>query len=218
LLSLIAFFSEILSIIFFLCFLNRNKGEGLWVIFFYCIFSVVTENAAFLLRGKMDRVYLYAAFTICEYTIFAYFFYLSFKKKRIAYVPIVGTVIFYLIAGIYFTNKNSAGFDSLTASVEAILIIIYSLVFLYDQIRHTLITYVYNTKKFWIVIAFFLYFSSTLFLFLFAATFTKQEHSYYWVINNFFEILKNALFCVSFAMKKDNNEKNIFHSLNPDIL
>jgi hypothetical protein len=123
-------------------------------------------------------------------------------------VPIIGSVAFFVIAIINFSHGGTSNFDSLSASVEAILIIIYSLLFLYGQIKDPAILFVYNTKKFWVVSAFFIYFSSTLFLFLYAATFTKQEHNNYWYINNLFDIIKNILFCIAFTMKTSSKPRN----------
>jgi len=217
LLPLVAYISEILPIIFFLSFARRNRGEGLWVIFLYCLFSPITEIAAPVLAHKWDKFYLYAGFTIIEYTLFSFFFYISIQEKRFKLVPIIGTLIFYGMAVFNLINRQSTTFDSLSASVEAILIIVYCILFLYEQIKDPSVLYVYNNKKFWVVIAFFLYFSSTLFLFLYAATFTNQEHSSYWNINNLFEILKNILFCISFSMRKSSSKSYPLENLNPDI-
>lgn len=68
--------------------------------------------------------------------------------------------------------------------------------------RDSNIEFVYYNKKFWIIIAFFLYFSGTLFLYIYVNTLPDAQRSRYWAINNFFEILKNILFCVAFIMKK----------------
>jgi hypothetical protein len=87
--------------------------------------------------------------------------------------------------------------------LEAVLIISYCILLLYEQVKDPTITFVYNTKRFWIIIAFFLYFSSTLFLFLFADTMTIQQRANYWAINNFFEILKNILLTVAFIIKNN---------------
>lgn len=162
--------------------------------------------------------YFWASYTIVEYGFFAFFFYTTFKNKKTKYIPIIGTLLFYGIVAITFYEKGTEAFDSLSASMEAILMIIYSIIFLYGQITSPEIIYVYNTKKFWIVIAIFLYFSSTLFLFLFAADFANPQNSSYWIINNLFEILKNSLFCISFAMKKSDANKNSFNTYNPDLL
>jgi hypothetical protein len=203
LLPYLALLSEILPIILYLCFAKRNKGEGLWVIFLYCVVSLFSEWLFHILKQEV-HIFVFICFTTFEFTVFSFFFYSSLKEKRFKYVPVIGALIFYLIVIITFTNKKTGNFDSLSASLEAIFIIVYSIVFLYEQIKDPSVVYVFNTKKFWIIIAFFLYFSSTLFLFLYSATLTKQERYNYWYINNFFEILKNTFFCISFTMKKSN--------------
>lgn len=216
-LTILAFFSEILPIIFYLIFLKRNRGEGVWVIFLYCLVSVIIENISFFLKDRLGTFYIFLSLTILEYTLFAFFFYASFKGKKLRYIPIIGTVLFYLIAIFNLTSKKVESFDSLSASVEAILIIIYCILFLYEHIKDSSVIYIYSIKKFWIVIAFFIYFSSTLFLFIYAATFTTQEHKNYWAINNFFEILKNILFSISFVMRKDTKKTYPIEDLYADI-
>lgn len=206
--------------VFFLCFFRRNKGEGLWIIFLSCIFSILAEVAGFIITSRAEgyMFYVWAGYTIVEYSLFALFFYRAFERKKIKYIVSIGTLLFYGIVFITFYEKNTKAFDSLSASMEAILMIIYSIVFLYTQITSPEIIYLYSTKKFWIVIAIFLYFSSTLFLFLFAADFTNPQSSSYWVINNLFEMLKNIIFCISFAMKKSDSRSDSIRNYNPDLL
>lgn len=216
----VAYLSEILSVVFFLCFLKRNKREGLWIVFLCCVFSILAEIAGSIIIRVYEKYmfYVWASYTIVEYSLFAFFFYTTFKNKKTKYIPIIGTLIFYGIVSITFYQKSTKSFDSLSASMEAILMIIYCIVFLYSQITSAEVVYVYNTKRFWIVIAIFLYFSSTLFLFLFAADFANPQSSSYWIINNSFEILKNVLFCISFAMKKSDTDQNSLKTYNPDLL
>jgi hypothetical protein len=156
-----------------------------------------------------------SGFTILEFTIISWFTYISLQSKKLKFVPIVGAAIFYPIAIINFTS-NQDSFDSIPASIEAIIIISYCILLLYEQINDPKVIFVYNTKKFWVTIAFFLYFSSTLFLFLYARNFTQTEHDKYWTINNFFEILKNILISVSFIMRKPNKDP-YQQELNPDF-
>lgn len=174
----------------------------MWVIFFYCIVSYLIEYAFHGLKHKIQPFYIYSAFTIIEYTLFALFLYLSFKGEVFKYILIICSLIFYVVALFNCFNKTTENFDSLSASVEAILIIVYGIFFLYEQIKDPAIFYIYRSKKFWIIIAFLIYFASTLFLFIYAATFTRQEHRSYWDINNIFNIVKSVLFTVSFAMKQ----------------
>ena len=215
-LPIIAIFSVMLPIVFYLIFLKRNKGEGLSVIFLYGILSLLAEASFSFLSRWIDKYYIYASFTVVEFTIFSYFFY-RYLNGKMKYVPALGGLLFYLIAFANLFFRKSDTFDSMAASLEAILLIIYCILFLYELIKDPSIMFVYYNKKFWFVIALLLYFSSTLFLFLYAATFTKQEHKNYWAINNLFEILKHLLFSVSLLMKKNNAKYSSFESLNPDI-
>jgi hypothetical protein len=202
LLQVIAFIIEILPIFLYLLFYKRNRGEGIWVIFLYCCISPLAEPLfSKNLHLHISDHYLDAGFTIMEFTCCSLFMLFAYQRKQFKYVLLLGALIFYPVAFINFTHAEE-GFDSIPASVEAIIIISYCILLLYEQISDPKVIFVYNTKKFWITIAFFLYFSSTLFLFLFARNLTQSEHDKYWMINDFFDILKNILFSVSFIMKK----------------
>ncbi len=207
-LPFLSIISEILPIIFFLCFAKRNKDEGLWVIFVYCLISFSAEIGSIAFQQKIDKFYVFAAVTICEYTLFSLFLYAAIKAKTFKFVLILGSLVFYAMAIINLIDKKSSTFDSLSASGEAILIIVYSILYLYEQIQDPEVIYLFYTKQFWIVVAFFLYFSSTLFLFVFAAALTNQEHKNYWFINDIFNILKNIFFCVSLAMRKNTSVRS----------
>jgi hypothetical protein len=193
-----AYIAEILPIIFYLIFLKRNRGEGLWVIFLYCVLSLLTEGI-FEITGGQQVVF--SIFIILQFTLFSFFFYSSLKGKRAKYIPIIGTLIFYGVAIANFTNKR---FDSISASLASVLIIPYCILLLYELIKDSGTEFVYYNKKFWVIIAFFLYFSGTLFLYIYFSTLSDQQRASYWIINNFFEILKNILFSVSFIMKKSD--------------
>jgi hypothetical protein len=202
--------SELLPVVFYVCLLKRNKHTGLQVIFIYCLAQFGMEILAPYLKHNyaINVFYLYASFTIVEYSLLTIFLYRSIRDRRHKYVLIIGSLAFIALAFNNFLHGGKSDFDSISASVEAILIIIYSLLFLYGQIKDPSILFVYYTKKFWVVVAFFIYFSSTLFLFLYAAGFTQQEQKNYWFINNIFDIIKNILFCIAFALKKTEEHKN----------
>jgi hypothetical protein len=202
---------EILPVVFYVSFLRRNKHEGLQVVFIYSLISVAVEFIAPILRKEFNisSFYFYACFTIIEYLLLTTFLYLSIKDARLRYIPIIGTVAFFATVVANFLHTREGNFDSLPASVENVLIIIYSIIFLYGQIKDPSILFVYYTKKFWVVIACFIYFSATLFLFLYASNFSPQDHNKYWYINNIFDIIKNIFFCIAFSMKKNKTPNPI---------
>ena len=123
-------------------------------------------------------------------------------------VPGDPTLAFYLIAASNFFTNRGENFDSLPASAEAVLIIVYGIFYLYEQVTHPSVLLVYTTKKFWIILAFLIYFSSTLFLFIYATAMGKPENNIYWEINNFFDLIKNLLFSIAFILKPDKEKNN----------
>jgi hypothetical protein len=191
-----AYFAEILPIVFYLVFLKRNKGEGLWVIFLYSIFSLLAEVIFGITHGQ---AIVFSIFTVLQFTIFSFFCYSSLKGKRVKYIPIIGALIFYGVAIANFTNKR---FDSISNSLSSVLIIPYCILLLYEQIKDSGSMFVYYNKKFWVIIGFFIFSSATLFLYVYFSTLSDQQRMSFWIINNFFEILKNILICISFIMKK----------------
>lgn len=206
LIALTALFTELLPIVFYLIFLKRNRGEGLWVIFLYCVLSFSTE----ILGGILQLRIIFATFNIVQFTLFSYFCYSSLKNKKFKYIPIIGAIVFYAIT---IRNFNSAKFDSVALSLSSIFFIPYCILLLYEQIRDSDIMVAYNNKKFWIIIAFFLNFSGTLFLYLYFKQLSTEQKQSYWAINNFFEILKNILFCISFIMKRSTKNTYTLETL-----
>jgi hypothetical protein len=204
--GILASIAEILPMILYLVFLKRNRGEGLWVIFLYCVLSILTE----LLYGITKRQFIFTGFIIVQFTLFSLFFYFSLIEKKLKFIPVIGAVVFYAVAISNFTNKR---FDSLSASLASVLIIPYCILLLYEQIKDSGTQLVYYNKKFWVIIAFFIYSSATLFLYIYFSALSKEQVSSFWVINNFFEILKNILISISFIMKKRDKPAYAMDSL-----
>ncbi len=203
----IGIFLEILPIILFVVFLKRNKHGGIWVILLSVLLSAMADLTYTFHRSGINALYFHACFTIIEYSLFSLFLYLSFTKKVFKIILITASLAFYVVAISNFLIKGNQDFDSMSASAEAVLIIVYSIFYLYEQVNDPSVLLVYNAKKFWIVLAFLIYFSSTLFLFIYATAMTNQEHKSYWNINNFFDELKNLLFSVGFIMKSDKKNR-----------
>lgn len=212
----ISFISGILPIIFFLLFFRRNKEGGYWVIFVYCILSFAADSAFRIPGIKEYSFYVLSALTIIEYSLFGYFLYISYKERKFKIILIICSFLFYAIALINILYKRSTSFDSLPSSLEGSLLILFSIFFLYEQIKDPSVFYVYNSKKFWIIIAFLLYFSSILFLFIYGASLTRQQYKIYWRINNIFDTIKNLLFTIAFAMKKNKQPEQSLENFYPE--
>jgi len=109
-------------------------------------------------------------------------------------------------------HPTNTVFDSLTATVEAVFIILFSILFFYEQLNNPEITFVYDTKDFWIVVAFLIYLSGTLFLYISTDILSTRQRNDVWNINQFANIIKNLLLGLAFSkpvFEKSNNDRSM---------
>jgi hypothetical protein len=214
----ISILSGLLPIALYFCFLKRNKGTGLWVIFLYAILSFITDNTLSRIKPSeypILKFTIFCLFTVVEYTLFTIYIYIIVKRSAFKHSIIFLSLLFLGIAIYnYYANVGRQGFDSLTASIESIFIIIFCIFFFFEQITNSSTKLIYESHKFWVIIGFLLYLSGGLFLFIYAANFSQKEINEYWVINYGVNILKNLLFCVAFALKKNELANNLFTQKN----
>ncbi len=152
-----------------------------------------------------------AAFTIFEFSSFCLFYYYALRNKLEQNSIFVLWLLFLIFATIdffYINKKND--FDSLTVGVELILIIILCIYYLVVQLKANYNLSVYSTSDFWVIIAFLIYSSGTLFLYIMAENMLADEkfRVQYTIINASFNILKNVLLAVAMLMKPANFDKN----------
>jgi hypothetical protein len=179
----------------------------------YYLQSIRSENFVFLLY----------AFTIAEYSFFCYFIYIVLPKtfiKRIVPLVWIGFVLLAIIDIIYISKDND--FDSFAIGIESIIILLLCSYYLFVQIKGSNTLLIYSTFNFWVVIAFFIYFSGTFFLYLLTNKMLKDAsfHKMYFIINISFNIIKNILLCVAMTMKLNdavNKEKTMIPDLDDDL-
>ena len=209
-LKLLSIYSGVLPIIFFFLFLPRNKKEGLWVIFLYVTISFLTDFRSEVFHVSKRLSFLFVSlFTVLEYLFFTVFIYTNFKNKIFKQTRIVISLFFYVFCIIsYFTAKGHF-FDSLPASIESICIIIYCILYFYEELTNPDVSFIYSSKKFWIVASFLIYFSGTLFLFIYTSNLSREEQIFYWSINLVFNTLKNLILSLAFFLPIVNSPSYI---------
>jgi membrane-bound ClpP family serine protease len=113
---------------------------------------------------------------------------------------VVLTILFISFCIFNILAKPFKNFDSVPTSIEAILLIAYCIVYLFEEVNKPQITFIYSSFHFWIVIAILIYFSATFFLFVYAASLPIKTAQDYWVISHISNILKNIFFATSFVI------------------
>ena len=155
---------------------------------------------------------LLSVFTLVEYSVFSYVLYSVITNRMFRAIILIASAIFFVFSIYYFLTLGNNTFDSLPASIEAILIVVYSIFYLFDQMNKPQVIFIYQEPHFWFVVAFIIYFSGTLFLFIQASNLTKEVRDNFWKINLFSLMIKNILFAIAFSTRKSKNLQQTFEN------
>lgn len=208
----LSIYSDIIPTITFIFAFSKYRDKGLWVLFFFNLYSfstnlIITNNWDVALG--LNFYILYRLFTVVGFTLVAFFFYINLFT-RLFRQSIIVSYIFFLFYAIYdFIISPINSFDAIPSSVEAILIIIISIFYLFEQIKNPKVFFIYTLDKFWIVTSLLLYHTGTLFLFIYSAPFFTDPwfDQYYALINNSLLFVKNVIFAIGLLIKnKPDNE------------
>ena len=199
---LLSILSTLLPIIFFLVNKDFNREKKLWVVFINCWLSLLLDLSYRPLLALKESLEfdIYSFYTFIEYSLIAVFFYLTYKTLAFKRAVIICSALFYLIVPlsiIYYRNLN---FDPLTFTTEAVFVVVFTIMYFYEQINDPNITFVYGTKSFWIIIGFLLYTAVGLFPYVTKPFLDAKEYKLLSPIPFMANILKNILFTISFRM------------------
>jgi hypothetical protein len=216
----IAVYIELLPILVFLFFIKQKVKleKPLWVILFYstCSFINNVKVAINYLNGKNSLLYLYI-FTIVEYSLFALFIYTILQKAYLKRALLICSILFtsFCLFNIFFQPKYE--FDSLQTSIESLILIIFCILFLFEEVNKPQVTFIYASYKFWIILGILVYLAITFFLYSFAASMPLETSQRYWFISNYGNILKNILFAIALLIhaKASGTQKPIESGYRP---
>jgi hypothetical protein len=201
----ISWFSSLLPILAFIPLLFKKNEMPIWVIFLYSVYSF-TNDAIIIYRSDHEMkfsIFLYT-FTVIEYLLFSYILLNLIQSKLIRKIIVACSVLFVVFCLFNMIDKPVSKFDSLQASIESILVLIYCVIYFFEQINQPKVIFLYSTYTFWIVVAILIYLAGTFFLYVFAANIPDAMRYEYWPINLICNILKNILFAVAIIMQAKN--------------
>ena len=165
--------------------------DELKIIFFFICNGVIFEFVSTLMwYYKIPNLYLFHVYVLSEFFFISWFYYEVFKKylspKAIPIVFII-FVIFSLIDS--FILHNPLTFNSYAKTLECIIVVFYTVFYLYKTFDEFQDEDPSDTPVFWINSGFLFYFSGCLFLFNFSnliLTQGKQMNMITWALHAFF--------------------------------
>lgn len=138
-------------------------------------------------------------FTIVEFCAISYYFSKIINLQHSKSI-FIGTITLFLILSIqdFISNKNFV-FDSIPTAISAVILIVYSIVFFYAQLRQNNSSFLYDLPEFWSTVGVLIYFSGTLFLFIFSQKYF--DNSDFKILFNsflsFFSVVRSVLWSIS---------------------
>lgn len=183
----------------------RQHSKIQRLLFLLISVGVIVEILLDLNKNPDDlQPILYSIFTLVECCLLLYIF-------SLILVPFVQKKWFW-IAGIFFTAlvlidvlwwSNLEQFNTYSTAVESLFLIILPLIFFYKTLQELLIEHLEQEPIFWINVAVLLYFSSSLFIFLFTDFFKASDTALFvlWSIHGIFNILHNIFYSIALWLK-----------------
>lgn len=204
--AIIDIYLELLPLLVFLIFFRKSKSEtGIRLIVAYSsiIFFI---NFLMLHWGKFPL--LYDSFTLIEFLFFGWFLHSQLKSRTSKKVLRIACLLFtfcYIAFTVYTKSAadtssiptNQVVMDSIPIGFETIIILAFCFFFLYERTKDTTTLFIYNTYQFWIILGIVLYLAGSFFIYIFCNYLSPVEVRKYWVVTNFFSILRTAFFVIA---------------------
>lgn len=201
LLYYIIFYISIISAFFPVIFSFKNRrtfNKQLNVLFIYVIISLFVEVISAALGKTVDLITL--AFTILEYTLIAYIFWIELEKKVFRNIIYVTSALFFgaLTFSILYLN-NLDRTDDIASAIEGFIIMILGITYFFKVFSDLNIPRLTDHYYFWLNSAFLLYFSTSLFLFIFKSyirSLSIDGATSLWLIHLLINIIYNILLTI----------------------
>ncbi len=182
----------------------RSFPEGLRIIVYYLILSFIFNATAVILsRSHLNNMPLLHVFTVVEFACCILFFKHALADTgfpKFAYILIGAFTVLSILNSCFLQPINS--FNSYSRSLEAFLLIILSLVFLYKSLGAKIEIAEKSFAFLWICLGFFFYFSGSLFLFLFPEFSHAEPWVYYlgWIVHASLVFLMYIIISIAFYL------------------
>lgn len=183
------------------------------VIVFFALYSFVNDSIVLGLGDSQENnsiiFRLLSLFTIIEFCVFALIIYWCLNIRKLKIFILFVSPIFIIFSIFQFLNSTSFYIDSLSITIENLIIICFAILYFYEQLAIPQNSFIYNSFRFWLILGILIYSTGTFFFFLQSDKLTDAQWEDWSLINYFCTILKIIFFSVAILMKKDNSD-NIY--------
>jgi hypothetical protein len=194
-----------------LLFFKKCKNQkSLWVIFTYCILSIVINYFIDIFYNNHFKYFFYALYTVVEFFSFSYILRLEIKNPFFRKILLGSALFFLLFITVYYSLEKYRNIDSVPIGIETILILVGCFYYLYEQMNDTKNLFIYSKYQFWLISGIMIYLSGCFFIYIFGSQLDNEFLVKYWFLTNIFFIIKNIFFCIAILL-------HVRHQRNPVV-
>lgn len=168
------------------------------VLFILLIVGGLTDIASFIFTiNGINSWPIVNIYFIVQFTFLFGFIYLERKSGNWKF-PFV--LLLCLSVYNYFLIQTPFIFNSYTAYGGALVMIFYSLIYLYDLFRDLPVERIQDMPMLWVIFGFLFYYGGTLFLFLannIVLESNLESHRAIWVLHNILNVMKNVFLSIA---------------------
>ena len=188
---------------------NRRRDSYVKILIIGLLISAFTDyiNLLFFRRNHLPTAILFHIYTVLEFCVLALLYKQLFHKERIKKsinIIILLFFVFKILDITFFTSIQES--DTLAMTLESVVMITFGILYFDQVLREMVIPNLEKYPVFWINSGILIYFSGSLFLFLFSDfifSFSNQiSYWIFWSIHSLLTITKYTLFSIGLWLQK----------------
>jgi hypothetical protein len=214
----IARISFFLPVLFYV-FSKSEKTEIKRVIFYFGLYILFHEIVFSLSKHRFPNFayFFNLLYVPVEFGFVSYYFIKVIKNEFYKKVIKILSATFFLFWIIFSILAFKLTFDSILNSAESITILIFCILYYFEQIRSPQTYFIYTQQSFWVTGAFFIFTSGTFFIFLFRQSSIQVDgfRDQFAYIHALLFLLRNILFSIIMFI---NPEKKTYSDIPPTLV
>ncbi|MBP6686823.1 MAG: hypothetical protein KA160_03105 [Lacibacter sp.] len=193
----------------FLFFLRKtSQTRENWVVFLFVVFTIL-QQAVVIFSAKTNNLQiadLISFFNPLTYLIFIYFFFRYTLIEPVnRKITLVCTIAYIALQLIPFLFETASSITSIITTVNTVFILLFCLLYFFEQIRFPKTMFVYTQSSFWSIVGFLVFSAGTFFIFWYNTVIKQSEvfENQYIIIHALIFITRNLLFSIALVIKPD---------------
>ncbi len=200
--------TDLLPVLFFFLFFKRNldKKNVQVIVLLVTISFFVDLGLYFLGKKGIHNAWLINLYVLFETCLLMIFFSRVIEKKfKNTFLKVI-LIAFSTIWLFQNYKTNFSIIEPISFVIEVLFVIALSGLFFYQQTNNPKKLFIYESASFWIVIAYFICLTGTLFLFLYWSKLSEKEQLKYMYLNDLFSIIRTVLLSIAMIIKEKKQE------------